>query len=338
MQSKKVDVSGAKQWYNDADRRYSPGIGNTTQTFGDMGVFFEALTHLVLPSTAEKRVPSTFLFDEERIMKLKSDMLDAVNLEVCMRMYEDLERVGRFSSRMFGASRAVDEDTLNRSMSPEFNFNSPISTSRPSSLVFSTSGSASSSPRSSFVMPSYVAPETSEPRTRTRDVYSTLVALLQSATPTSRPYARWQELAPAMALQIFRYTNAPSEMLAAFEEKLMDNVCNANTQLYLEVEQSFHSRLMAELGSRVREFKALSGVSLFAVATGGRVQSGGSLQSGRERDMEGSPREGQEEGGLEDMAVRLAHLGVLHWRVWAQLVYLSDADDDMSLDGPSGQI
>lgn len=339
MQSKKVDVSGAKQWYNDAHRRYSPSIGNTTQTFGDTRVFFEALTRLVLPSTAEKRVPSTFLFDEERILKLKSDMLDAINLEVCMRMYEDLERVGRFSASMFGVSRALDEDTLNRSMSPcsEFNFNSPISTSRPSSLVLSTSGSASSSPRSSFVMPSYVAPETSEPRLRARDVYSTLVALLQSATPTSRPYARWQELATAMALQIFRFTSAPSEMLAAFEDKLMDNVCNANSQLYLEVEHSFHSRLMSELGSRVREFKPLSGVSLFAVATGGRVQSS-NLQSGRERDMDGSAREGQEEGGLEDMAVRLAHLGVLHWRVWSQLVYLGDADDDMSVDGPSVQI
>lgn len=340
IQSKKVDVSGAKQWYTDADRRYSPGVGNTSQSFGDMGVFFEALTRLVLPSTAEKRVPSTFLFDEERIMKLKSDMLDAINLEVCMRMFEDLDRVGRYSSKIFGASWALDEFTLNRSASPcsEFNFNSPIPTSRPSSLVLSTSGSASSSPRTSFVMPSYVAPEKSEARTRVRDVYGTLVALLQSATPTSRPYARWQERAPAMALQIFRYTNAPSETLGAFEEKLMENVCNANTQLYIEVEQSFHSRLMADLGSRVREFKALSGVSLFALATGGRVQSSNSLQPGRDRDMEGPHREGQDEGGLEDMAVRLAHLGVLHWRVWAQLVYLGDVADDMSLDAPSGQI
>ncbi|KJZ80357.1 hypothetical protein HIM_00207 [Hirsutella minnesotensis 3608] len=340
MQARKVDISGAKQWYSDAERRISPSIENNSQSFGDMSVFFEALTRMILPSTAEKRVPSTFLFDEERILKLRSDMLDAINLEVCMRMYEDLDRVGRLSSRMFGVSRALDEGTLNRSASPcsDFNFNSPISTSRPSSLVLSSSGSSASSPRSSFVMPSYVAPENSEALNKTRTVHDALVALLQSATPTSRPYARWQEIAPSMALQIFRNTNAPSEMLSAFEEKLIENVCHANTQLYLEIEHSFRGRLMAELASRVREFKSLSGVSLFAVATGGRAQgSSSSSQLVRERDTDGSSRQGHEEGGLDDMAIRMAHLGVLHWRVWSQLVYVPDTDI-MAVDGPSNQI
>ncbi|KND94475.1 Protein SOK1 [Tolypocladium ophioglossoides CBS 100239] len=338
MQSRKVDITGAKQWYSDADRIYSPSTGNTPQTFGDMGVFFEAMTRLVLPSTAEKRVPSTFLFDEERIMKLRSDMLDAINLDVCMRMYKDLETVGQLSSKMFGASRALDEGALNRCSSPssDFNFNTLPSSSRPSSLVFSSAGSASSSPRSSLVLPSYVAAENGEARAKAQSVYSSLVALLQSATPTSRPYARWQELAPSMALQIFRFTNAPSEMLAAFEERLAENVCKANTELYLQVEKAFHSRLMAELGNRVREFKPLSGVSLFSVATGNRIQNNsGIVHSGRDRETEASLR--QEEGGIEDMATRLAHLGVLHWRVWSQLVYLGDPDD-MSLDVPPSQI
>ncbi|RCI16090.1 hypothetical protein L249_2339, partial [Ophiocordyceps polyrhachis-furcata BCC 54312] len=333
MQSKKVDTSGARRWYADAERRFassSSSSSSSSHLLGDMAVFFDALSELILPSTAVKRVPSTFLFDEERILKLRSDMLDAINLEVCMRMYEDLDRVGRFSSSILrGASRALDEETLNRSPSPmhDFNFNAPFPPSRPSSVVFS---SASSSPRSSLTMPSYVAPsESGEDRARSRTVYGTLVALLQSATPTSRPFARWQELAPAMALQIFRYTSAPSEMLAAFEAKLAENVCNADSQLYLEVEQAFHGRLMTELAARVCEFKSLSGLSLFAVATGARLQSGGggggsSVQSGRDRDGEGS-----DEGGVEDMATRVAHLGVLHWRVWSQLAYVSD---EMSMD------
>ncbi|PFH57158.1 hypothetical protein XA68_15432 [Ophiocordyceps unilateralis] len=335
MQSKKVDTSGARRWYADADRRFATSSAASSHAFGDMAVFFEALSRLVLPSTAAKRVPSTFLFDEERILKLRSDMLDAINLEVCMRMYEDLDRVGRFSASVLGATRALDEETLNRSVSPshDFNFNTPLSTSRPSSIVLSSAGSPSSSPRSSLAMPSYVAPESGEDRARSRTVHGTLVALLQSATPTSRPFARWQELAPAVALQIFRYTSAPPEMLAAFEAKLAENVCNANSQLYVEVEQAFHARLMAELGVRVGEFKALSGVSLFAMATGARVQSGGGLvQPGRDRDSDGLQREGPDDAaGVDDMATRLAHLGVLHWRVWGQLAYVGDADD-MSVD------
>ncbi|PNY26650.1 Protein SOK1 [Tolypocladium capitatum] len=337
IQSRKVDIGGARQWYRDADRTYSQGTAAaaTSQTFGDMAVFFEAMTRLVLPSTAEKRVPSTFLFDEERIMKLRSDMLDAINLDVCMRTYKDLETVAQLSSKMFGASRALDEGTLNRCSSPtgdfNFNFNTPPSSSRPSSLVFSSAGSAASSPRSSLVLPSYVAPEHGEAKAKAQNLYGSLVALLQSATPTSRPYARWQELAPSMALQIFRYTNAPAEMLVTFEERLTENVCKADSELYLQVERAFHGRLMAELGNRVREFRPLSGVSLFSVATGNRTQN----NSGRDRETEASLR--QEEGGIEDMATRLAHLGVLHWRVWSRLVYLGDPDD-MSLDALPSQI
>jgi hypothetical protein len=29
---------------------------------------------------------------------------------------------------------------------------------------------------------------------------------------------------------------------------------------------------------------------------------------------------------------RLAHLGILHWRVWAQLAYAIDTDEEMSDD------
>lgn len=336
IQARKVDISGARDWYRDSDRGdvapLSAGY-NAAHSFGDMGVFFEALVRLVLPSSGGKRVPSTFLFDEERILKLRSDMADAINLDICMRMFEDLERVGRYSSKLLGTGRRgqpLDEETLSSSStlttaspSAEFNFNTPLSSSRPSSLVLSSSGSSSaaSSPRSSLNMPSYVAPENCDSRSKAKKVYNSLVALLQSTSPSSsRHTSRWKSIAPSMALQIFRFTDAPSELLPTFEEKLMDNVCRFDSQTYREVEHVFHSRLMAELSTRVREFRPLSGLSLFSVATTGRVDST-------------PPRDGShEEGGIQDMAVRLAHLGVLHWRVWAQLAYLGTDDDDNSDD------
>lgn len=340
IQSRKVDISGARDWYRDAEHRLSATLGNSTHSFGDMGVFFDALTRLVLPSARDKRIPSTFLFDEERIMKLRSDMLDAINLDVCMRMYEDLERVGRYNSTMMRRnSQALDEDNSAASPSSEFNFNTPLSSSRPSSLVFSSAGSATSSPRSSFVMPSYVAPEQSESRTKAKNVYDSLVALMQSAPPPSRHTSRWQAMAPSMALQIFRFTNAPSSMLSTFEEKLLESVSQVESQAYREVEQAFQSRLMSELAGKVREFKALSGVSLFAVATGGRVpnSTGNNSHSQPARDSDSSLRDDQDEGGIDDMATRLAHLGVLHWRVWGQVAYQADVED-MSLDASPTQI
>ncbi|KAJ6790314.1 hypothetical protein PWT90_10492 [Aphanocladium album] len=318
ISSRKLDISAAKHWYKEADAKHADSITNSTLNFGETGVFFEALSRLILPSSPEKRLPSTFLFDEERIHKLRSDMLDAINLEVCMRMYEDLERIGRINASGLFSAPTLDDDALRRSTSPssEFNFNTPLETSRPSSLNLSNAGSAASSPRSSLNMPAYVAPENSESKNKTRNLYNSLVALLQSATPGLRQSARWQSISSSIALQIFRYTKAPSSMLSTFEEKLAANVCGTDSPLYKEVEKSFHTRLMAELSARVREYRSLSGVGLFSAATSNRTQSRDHVD--------------QDDGVVEDIAVRLAHLGVLHWRVWSQLAYVDE--DSMVVD------
>ncbi|KAK5997130.1 Protein SOK1 [Cladobotryum mycophilum] len=327
MESGKVDITVAKQWYRDAEQRYAGE--HSTHTFGDMGVFFEAMSRLILPSAADQRVPSTFLFDEERILKLRADVLDAINLEICMRMYEDLERVARYNPT---SSLLSPKPSMESISSGTFDFNTPPTSSRPSSLVFSSAGSASSSPRSSFVLPSYVAPD-HESRAKARNVHSSLVALLQSSPSSGRQSSRWQVIAPSMALQIFRFTNAPMEMLPAFEDKLASSLFRADSTFFQEAERSFHARLISELGSRVREFKGLSGVALFSVATGSRVQNS---QSGRERDMETSMRDHFDEGSIEDVATRLAHLGILHWRVWSQLAYAPDLEnvptDDVAMN------
>lgn len=46
------------------------------------------------------------------------------------------------------------------------------------------------------------------------------------------------------------------------------------------------------------------------------------------------------QNSLNDVAVRIAHIGILHWRVWAPLAYLvnpdSDYDGDESMISPQG--
>ncbi len=34
------------------------------------------------------------------------------------------------------------------------------------------------------------------------------------------------------------------------------------------------------------------------------------------------------------MAVRLAHLGTLHWRVWAQMAYVGDTNNEFGIPLP----
>lgn len=330
LRNRKLNVDNAKPWYQEAARTFPGHASSTSQNYADMGIFFEGLVRSLLPSAPKNPFPGTFFFDEDRLGRVRSDILDAINLDVCMRMFDDLERIARFNKTPAFAEFSIDED-VNRSR--EFNFNTPPSTSRPASVALSSSGSASSSPRSSLVFPTYLMGDASETelKTKSRNVRESLVALLQQASHDLSHIDRWRDLAPSLALQIFRFTNAPMDMLPSFEEKLMENVCTSTSPMYREMEEAYRNRLMSELASRVRYFKDLSGVCLFSIATGNRVPtSARSLDTGRDRDLDAAIRMGQQEGGIEDIATRIAHVGVVHWRIWSRMAYTDE--DDMSMD------
>ncbi|KAK2780138.1 camp-mediated signaling protein sok1 [Colletotrichum kahawae] len=331
IQGNKLDVTQANAWYRDAEDRYASSVSPVAaHSFGEMSVFFEALSRLILPSVSEKALPNTFIFDEERFIKLRADMLDAINLEVCMRMFDDLERVGRLA--VFDVGR-FDEEAHSRpaSLTPAFDFNTPPS--RPSSLAFSASGSATSSPRSSLI---FAPVDPVESVAKSKELYNSLVALLHTSPPPRRHESRWEALAPSLAIQIFRYCNAPSDMLPVLESKLASNVCDVNSSMFQEVQEQFHGRLMVELQRRVREYRGLTGVGLFSVATGGRANGSGRSCGGSSdrdgREPSEACREVREDGGLEDMATRLAHLGILHWRVFAGLAYTSEEQADSVME------
>ncbi len=341
----KLDPMPPRDWYTDMVLRYGDSLSTSSQVFGEMAVFIEALSRMILPSHPDA-FPDTLIFDEERMLKLRSDMLDTINLEICMRLYEDYENAVSSQTPSLSVNKlsADPSDFLSSALEDdahEFNFAAPRS--RPSSMVLSASGSAQSSPRSSLVIltPSRTpspAARAEDRRTKTRNLYNSLVALLQSSPSGSPPQQRWQEMKDSLALQIFRFTNAPTEVLLQFEDRLGAHLSDTCSPLFREVELYFHRRLLSELQQRMREFKGLTGVGLFSVATGGRLHGPGrtwdgsrdSLQERERTPSESSLREAREEGGVEDMATRLGHLATLHWRVWAQLVYLRDVDMEMS--------
>ena len=366
----KLDPMPANDWYEDMVTRYAPATSSSAsnQAFGEMSVFMEAISRMVLPSHPEA-FPDTFVFDEERLLKLRSDMLDAINLEICMRVCDE------YRSSVH-AKRSVPAYTPNFLGSSE---DEASTSSRPTSMIFgSASGSPHSSPRSSLILisppPSPDPTSLGEDRratrsTRTQDLYGSLVALLQgsSSSSSSGPSGaisgqlRWQVIRDSLALEVFRHSGAPNEALLHFEDKLAAHLCEPRSPLFQSVERDLHRRLMAELRPRVREFRGLTSVGLFSAATGGRLNgpgrtwtSGGPsqpqnqhqhqyrqhsqregiqprellLHQQRDRaDSDSSRSDAREEAGIDDIATRLGHLATLHWRVWAQLVYLRDFDD-----------
>lgn len=326
IQSGKLNLDAARQWYQEAKRvaplEYLDARHPYAQAFGETAVFFYAAAKLIVPSTpvevpTANACPNTFVFDEERIVKLRSDMYDTICLEICMRQFEQLEHMADFG------------------LSIHSNFYASTS-SRPSSFVGSDNGSLNSSPRTSGYLSGQPTVDSADAPARSRELYKSLLALLQTAPPVSRSSQRWQSLSPSMALQILRYVNAPQITLGDLEEELLSKLSDINGDAFQDVEAYFHRRLLQELAKRVKDLKSLSGVGLFEMATGGRIQALGRASGGafpaREQHLElpGAGREPRDEGGIDDMATRLAHLGLLHWRVWADLAYNEDNEVEMT--------
>ncbi|KAL2258952.1 hypothetical protein VTK26DRAFT_7549 [Humicola hyalothermophila] len=336
---RKFTVAPSRMWYQAAkdfaEQVYGGSPMPHLQAFGETAVFFDALSRLVMPSTPLAAIPPTFSFDEDRIFKLRSDMRDNICLEICMRKYEELERLSRVTQMCARIPSYVgDERVTSNRLSGDFNFMAP-GTSRPSSLAFSDGSSNFSSPRTSGSFSQSVA-DASDSRSRASELYNSLLALLHTALPTNNPAQRWRDLAGSMALQILRYVNAPMS-LPGFERQLAACLDDVTCDMFREVETHFQQRLLSELAKRVSEFKNLSGVALFSVAAGGRVHGFRAAAAARDPSQRGSglfgdvaPRDPREDAGMDDMAVRLAHLGILHWRVWGPLVYEGDIESEIA--------
>ncbi|KAI2617454.1 T-complex 11 [Hypoxylon sp. NC1633] len=340
----KMDIRVAYAWYLDLVPAFS-GNPVSVEAFGDMGVFFEALSKLMLPSGELYMLPETFMFDQERIAKIRADMLDAINLEICMRMYEALERKHRipdpFSdiSETAMASRSlldIDQYVTNSRMGGN---ESELSLNPPSSPVFGSASTDSSPPDTSFVIPPEAQanqPSLVQRQAKWKFVASRLVALLGTSS-ILRTASRWKSMRHALALEILRNTRAPTKDLHRFDRDLSSHLSNFSSPLYRQAEEQYHYRFYCSLSQRVKDFSGLTGAGLFSVATGGRLQGTSRTMDGpregviRDRSpLEREIREAREQGGVEDLATRVAHMGLLHWRVWSQLAYTGDLESLLS--------
>ncbi|KAK2070964.1 hypothetical protein P8C59_005422 [Phyllachora maydis] len=343
IQTKKLSIVVAHAWYRDgcAQLADSPEKSQFVQAFGDSAAFFFSLTNMMLPSTTlePERTPRTFLFDDERISKIRSDLLDTICLEICMRKFDELEQLSSISPVL--ASDATETPGSRWSLC---NFNAHP-TSRPSSWTFSDRGSDTSSrPSSGFLGTLPLLSDPAESRAKCVALHDSLLALLHTAAPPvlNNSIQRWRDLAQSMALQIMRYVDVPPAArgsFASFEAALEADLCNPQGDLFRQVEAAMRQRLLASLAKSVKEFKKYSGVGIFSVATGGRVNGPArAADPGRERvdrdpgGFASAPDSTPISCGLRDedcvdeLAVRLAHVGILHWRVWSELVYLVEPD------------
>ncbi|RFU27810.1 hypothetical protein B7463_g8528, partial [Scytalidium lignicola] len=316
----KLDIQRAHQWFKNSINLLDTEstVDASMRSKAQLWAFFKALVNFTLPSKSSEPVPHTFLFDEDRILKLRSDMLDAINLEICMQLYRDL----RAESNSRNAS-AIGEFNA-RPSTPVWNANidSDVMDSEPSSPESSVS-SSNSTRGPSGATPAYFLVSQQE---SSYELRNSLLDILASATPNTN---KWTSLSSALALQILRSTPAPLTELPGFESRVASHISNAASPVYQEAERVILSQLHPHLKMLVEAYMPLSNLHVSDAATAPRKANGIAPHIPiMDIPVHKEP--------IVDMATRIAHIGVLHWRVWGPLAYIDDPegnDNEISADG-----
>lgn len=351
----RVDIAGANAWFRRASSL--PEMGDLPEqprgNFSDFWDFIKALVTLTLQSRADEMVPHTFLFDEERLIKLRTDIEDQINLDICMHMFRGLEANTRMQEARSMAQMAqmAHDDTpytsapCSRSPSPANSYSADNSvpsspylvpvenlemhhfTQKPNrpgyfkrdasgkiwvpthpesiSCPRSSPSSTSSTPGSYLSQtPNYLSIPLIDTAALAR---SSLIAILASSNAPNK----WSTLGPELALEVLRCTKTPLTYLPQFEQHLALHLSDTKSRVYLEAEQRVLAQIFPVLRNLVDKYTPMTSVQIFEAATTSAATS---------KSRSSNPQGQKEE--IEEIATRIAHIGTLHWRVWAPLAYL----------------
>ena len=352
--SGRIDLSSAHAWFTQACSLPDVGpLDPMTPQLANTWHFMKGLVNLSLPSKEAEVIPHTFLFDEDRLIKLRADIEDLVNLEICMQMYHELEITSRrqrgwtipyddtpvtsFVSSPFNRPTSPDNNTLHSSptLPSLHDFASKCNPQDSSDSIQSPSGGkkwASKNENDSISLSSATSPRSSPSSTASTpgncsptplylshaipDSASQLRNSLLAILDPSMTPERWTELAPSLALQILRSTATPLSHLPGFESDLQLHLSNPSSKIYQDAEQRVLLQVLPILRRLVEMYTPLTCLQIFERAA---VQKGpleiSSAQTFGSKDE------------ITEIATKIAHIGILHWRVWSPLAYLIDPDD-----------
>jgi len=131
-------------------------------------------------------------------------------------------------------------------------------------------------------------------------------------------------MSSALALQILRSTPTPLSTLPQFEQHLAFQLSNPSSKTYQEAETRVLTQLFLLLQKLVETYTPLTSLQIFEAATFSKPALAGNA----------APISGLKED-VTEIATRIAHIGILHWRVWAPLAYLVDPDVDEEMETQS---
>lgn len=344
----KINIREAYSWFQASKSASDNAPLQCGTPQGDMWVFFKGFTDLLLPSKMGTTIPDTFMFDEERIIKLRADILDAINLDICIRLLKDIQMSDRTrETPSKTTSRATSpgprpvarnsatgppvpphQHNLQREIEPSNFPNAKRLVDKQTRLdgdiwIIEPEGEENESDIESPPSTARVsAPSPKSPCLLSQSVEASLAStdakLRQSIldiVDDTMGNNRWQQSCSNIALQLL-YSNPNFKDLSKLESKLESQLRLHLSNPTSSTFQISESRILAEfyplLSDLTTRNASLTATQLFEAATSPRPLP----------CQVRAPRP-----ALSDIAKQMAHIGILHWRVWAPLAYLVNPDD-----------
>lgn len=271
-----IDIYESYAWF---DSYRNPDDFPALSREGGIWKFFRGFVDLLRHSNREAPIPDTLELDSERIADLRTNLLDAVNLNICMNFFNVVY---------------TPVETI-------------ISPNTPHASPQAQSGSNTSGQNHRFA-----------------HVHSALPAIVDdyldpdvdpSSPPNSLPsnYDPWKAAAPALTLEMLRNANAPLYN-PYFEKSLTERLSNPSSEDFVLSELTVFRRVGRLIRKYVDAWEPLDSVALYKVAP---VCPQGCKIHNKPKEIE----------PLDEIARRIAHLGILHWNVWGKIVYLVDPNE-----------
>ncbi|KAL9097217.1 MAG: hypothetical protein Q9165_000644 [Trypethelium subeluteriae] len=319
----RIDVESAQGWLS----KYSHALRHESLRFicedklpNDLGAFVYAfLRSLLAPTPLTTSFPETFNLDLDRLASLRTDLVDQIHLNICLELHTDLLRRSNhhhhqpfsFPSSSASASTSTSTSTSTTNSLPE----SLLTIIGPPPYPRSPTSTSTSSASTRWL--------TSLPNLTTHLLHSALPSL-----PTTSPLTH--ALHTTLERRLAHAFNPSSPSFAAYTHILLSRLLpTLLADVAAHVDDSPVALGNAFVGAADADAAARRGGGatrrVLAMQAGldgkGLVGVGDKVKGGVETVVVGGGR-GEMEGRMRGLRERMAHLAVLHWRVWGRMVYL----------------
>ncbi|KAF3400039.1 Protein SOK1 [Penicillium rolfsii] len=295
-----LEVEPARIWYIGArerarkeDEAKGPDAAQSNDTFEPLEALLRGISDLLLQFNPPEKYPETFLFDTDRLWQLRSTIQNLINLEIAWYIFESYVH----TQKRYLSARDETYSTFR---------------SRIWSLM---EEEMSSDGRSAC----------------------------ENDDPDVRGSKRWLQNMRCIALEIARFACAAccldvvvaDEVIVPIEEALLWHLSN-ESELFRYFQNTMREKVLTATISSARRYLPLSPLAIcesqrtmpppsatHGLATNPPSSSAAPAPSTSSTSTASQPMSAQQYD-IERIGMRLGHIGVLHWRVWASLLYLRD--------------